>query len=116
SSGRGSRRRWLAEAQRELEDERAVNPDKEAAEPADEPALMPRGRAIDQGRRGWLRDARQRLDERREREARAVPRSRQARLAESRRRPQEGLAAERSANEAYEAYRVRGISRDGRRF
>ena len=26
------------------------------------------------------------------------------------------LAAEREANEAYEAYRARGISRDGRRF
>ena len=77
---------------------------------------MPRGRAIDQGRRGWLRDARQRLDERREREARPVPRSRQARLAESRRRLEEELEAERSANEAYEAYRARGISRDGRRF
>ena len=77
---------------------------------------MPRGRAIDQGRRGWLRDARQRLDERRAREARAVPRSRRARLAESRRRLEEELEAERSANEAYEAYRARGISRDGRRF
>jgi hypothetical protein len=31
-------------------------------------------------------------------------------------RLEEELAAERSANEAYEAYRARGISRDGRRF
>ena len=61
-------------------------------------------------------DARQHLDECREREARAVPRSRGARLAESRRRLDQELAAERSANEAYEAYRARGISRDGRRF
>ena len=113
---RESRRRWLSEAQRELEDERAVNPDKEAAEPADEPPSMPRGRAIDQGRRGWLRDARQHLDECREREARAVPRSRRARLAESKRRLEQELAAEREANEAYEAYRARAISRDGRRF
>jgi hypothetical protein len=77
---------------------------------------MPRGRALNQGRRGWLRDARQRLDERREREARPIPRSRQARLAESRRRLEEELVAEREANAAYEAYRARGISRDGRRF
>ena len=77
---------------------------------------MPRGRAIDQGRRGWLRDARQRLDERREREARPIPRSREARLVESKRRLEEELEAEREANEAYEAYRARGISRDGRRF
>ena len=93
-----------------------MNPDKEAAEPADEPPSMPRGRAIDQGRRGWLRDARQHLDECREREARAVARSRRARLAESKRRLEQELAAEREANEAYEAYRARGISRDGRRF
>jgi Transposase DDE domain len=77
---------------------------------------MPRGRAKDQGRRGWQRDARQRLDERRAREARPIPRSRQARLAESKRRLEEELQAERDANEAYEAYRARGISRDGRRF
>src|SRR5512132_3219733 len=77
---------------------------------------MPRGRAIDQGRRGWLRDARQRLDERREREARPIPRSRSARLSESKRRLEEELEAEREANDAYEAYRSRGISRDGRRF
>jgi hypothetical protein len=77
---------------------------------------MPRGRAIDQGRRGWQRDARQRLDERRAQQARPIPRSREARLSESRRRLQEELAVERDANEAYEAYRARGISRDGRRF
>jgi Transposase DDE domain len=71
---------------------------------------------LDQGRRGWLRDARQRLDERREREARPIPRSREARLSESKRRLEEELQAEREANEAYEAYRSRGISRDGRRF
>jgi hypothetical protein len=100
-----------------LESGQAASPPEAAAEqPADEPALMPRGRAIDQGRRGWQRDARQRLDDRRKREARPIPRSREARLAESRRRLQEELEAERSANEAYEAYRVRGISRDGRRF
>jgi transposase len=114
---REGRRRWLAQAKRELEFGRAANaPEAAVEQPADEPASMPRGRAIDQGRRGWLRDARQRLDERREREARPIPRSRQARLAESKRRLEEELAAERCANEAYEAYRARGISRDGRRF
>jgi transposase len=114
---REGRRRWLSEAKRELESGQAADAPQTAVEqPADEPALMPRGRAIDQGRRGWLRDARQRLDERREREARPIPRSRQARLAESRRRLEEELEAEREANEAYEAYRARGISRDGRRF
>ena len=105
------RRQWLGEAQRDLEAERAAR-----EESAEETAWMPRGRALDQGRRGWHRDARQRLDERREREARPIARSRTARLAESKRRLEEELRAERDANEAYEAYRSRGISRDGRRF
>jgi len=111
------RRRWLAEAKRELESGQAANPPETAPEePVDKPPSMPRGRAVDQGRRGWHREARQRLDERREREARPIPRSREARLVESRRRLEEELEAEREANEAYEAYRARGISRDGRRF
>jgi transposase len=101
------RRKWLRQAKRDLEAERGA---------AEEPPSMPRGRAIDQGRRGWQRDARQRLDERRAQQARPIPRSREARLSESRRRLEEELAVEREANEAYEAYRARGISRDGRRF
>jgi len=110
------RRRWLAEAKQALDAERTKDRSQPVAEPADETPSMPRGRALDQGRRGWRRDARQRLDERREREARPIPRSREARLAESKRRLEEELQAEREANEAYEAYRARGISRDGRRF
>ena len=77
---------------------------------------MPRGRAKDQGRRGWHREARHQLDERRAREAKPIPRSRPARLAESKRRLEEELEAERSANEAYEDYRARGRMRNGRRF
>jgi transposase len=109
------RRRWLREATQALDAE-LTDPSQPVAEPAEEPPSMPRGRALDQGRRGWHRDARQRLDERREREARPIARSRTARLAESKRRLEEELRAEREANEAYEAYRARGISRDGRRF
>jgi transposase len=110
------RRRWLAEATRALDAERTTDPAPSASEVAEEPPSMPRGRARDQGRRGWLRDAHQRLDERREREARPIARSREARLSESKRRLEEELEAEREANAAYEAYRARGISRDGRRF
>jgi hypothetical protein len=110
------RRRWLREAKPALDAERTADSSQPVTEPADEPPAMPRGSAKDQGRRGWLRDARQRLDERRERDARPIPRSREARLSESKRRLEEELAAEREANEAYEAYRSRGISRDGRRF
>src|SRR5215211_3001783 len=110
---REGRRRWLAEAKRELEQgERG----EDEPEPADEPPSMPRGRAKDQGRRGWHREARHQLDECRAREAKPIPRSRPARLAESKRRLEEELEAERSANEAYEHYRARGRMRNGRRF
>jgi transposase len=110
------RRRWLREAKQALDAERTADQSQPVTEPAEVPPAMPRGRAKDQGRRGWLRDAHQRLDERREREARPIPRSREARLSESKRRLEQELAVEREANEAYEAYRSRGISRDGRRF
>ena len=56
------RRAALREAKRELEAEQ------ESPEPASQPAAEPpllKGRAIGQGRRGWLRDGRRQLDERR---------------------------------------------------
>jgi Transposase DDE domain len=110
------RRAALREAKREREAAHAQQATDAAPEaPADEPPLM-QGRAIGQGRRGWLREGRRQLDERRAREARPIARSREARLAESKRRLEEELEAERSANDAYEAYRSRGVMRDGRRF
>jgi hypothetical protein len=45
-----------------------------------------------------------------------VARSRPERVRESKRRLEEELAVECRANEAYEAYRARGVMRDGRRF
>jgi len=111
------RRKWLREAKQALDAQRTMDSALCASQRVEEePASKPRGRALDQGRRGWLRDARQRLDERREREAQPIPRSREARLSESKRRLEEELQAECEANDAYEAYRSRGISRDGRRF
>ena len=59
---------------------------------------------------------RRRLDQRRAEEARPIPRSRAKRLAEARRRLNENLAVERRANADYEAYRARGVMKDGRRF
>jgi hypothetical protein len=47
---------------------------------------LPAELATVQGRRGWLRDAKRRLDERRAAEARPVPKSRPARLREAKRR------------------------------
>jgi transposase len=69
-----------------------------------------------QGRRGWLREAKRRLDERRAAEARPIPASRPARLQEAKRRLDEELWTECQANAAYEAYRARGRMKDGRRF
>jgi transposase len=109
---REGRRAALREAKRKLEAEQ------ESPEPASQPAAEPpllQGRAIGQGRRGWLREGRRQLDQRRAQQARPISRSREARLLESKRRLEEDLEAERSANEAYEAYRSRGVMRDGRR-
>jgi hypothetical protein len=58
-----------------------------------------------QGRRGWLRDARRRLDEKRAAEARPIARSRPERLRESKRRLEDELATECRANADHEAYR-----------
>jgi transposase len=62
-----------------------------------------------QGRRGWLRDAKRRLDERRAAEAGPVPKSRSARLREGKRRLEEEHEVHCRANEAYEAYRARAV-------
>ena len=77
---------------------------------------LPDELATAQGRRGWLREAKRRLDDKRAEEARPIPRSRSQRLKESRRRLEEELDVECRANAAYEAYRARGVMKDGRRF
>jgi transposase len=69
-----------------------------------------------QGRRGWLREAKRQLEEQRAREARPIPASRPARVKEAKRRLEEELWTECRANAAYEAYRARGVMKDGRRF
>lgn len=81
------RRKWLREAKQALDQGSTTEP----PPAAEEPPLMPRGRAKDRGRRGWHRYARQRLDERRAREVRPIQRSRTARLSESKRRLAEDL-------------------------
>jgi transposase len=77
---------------------------------------LPPELATAQGRRGWLREAKRRLDEQRAAEARPIPRSRPERLQESKRRLEEEHAVECQANADYEAYRARGRMKDGRRF
>jgi transposase len=77
---------------------------------------LPPELATSRGRRGWLREAKRRLEERRAEEARPIPRSRAERLRESKRRLEEEHRVECRANADYEAYRARGVMRDGRRF
>ena len=72
--------------------------------------------ATAQGRRGWLREAKQRLEAERAANPQPVPRSRPTRLKEAKRRLDEELWSEVRANRAYEAYRARGRMKDGRRF
>jgi transposase len=77
---------------------------------------LPPELATSQGRRGWLREAKRRLDEQRAAEARPVPQSRPKRVKEAKRRLDEELFNECQANAASEAYRARGRMKDGRRF
>jgi transposase len=77
---------------------------------------LPPELATGEGRRAWLRDAKRRLEEQRAAEAKPVPNSRPERLREAKRRLEEDHAAHCQANSDYEAYRARGLMKDGRRF
>jgi len=77
---------------------------------------LPEEFATAQGRRGWLREAKQRLEAERAANPQPVPRSRPKRLKEAKRRLEEELVSELRASRAYEAYRARGRMKDGRRF
>ena len=72
--------------------------------------------ATARGRRGWLREAKQRLEAERAANPQPVPRSRPKRLKEAKRRLDEELWTEVRANQAYADYRARGRMKDGRRF
>jgi transposase len=117
---REGRRAAFREARRKLDAEREARGDDEEASD-DEPIValdLDRERLVnsEQGRRGWLREGRRQLDELRKRQARPIARSRTERLRESRRRLEEEHRVELESNAAYEAYRARGVMKDGRRF
>jgi transposase len=113
------RRAALREAKEELERERAREHDAETQTEAPEDVAvgLDPARFVTRahGRRAWLREGRRALEERRALEARPIPRSRAARLEESARRLEAELVVERQANAAYEAWRRRGVARDGTR-
>jgi transposase len=77
---------------------------------------LPEQLATQQGRRGWLREAKRRLDAERAEKAEPIPRDRERRLESCHRRLVADWRAERQANNSYEAYRARGVMSDGRRF
>src|SRR5579863_6879589 len=66
-----------------------------------------------EGRRAWLRERRQRLENERAANPKPVPRSRPKRLHEAKHRLEEEHQAECEANADYEAWRAAGISSDG---
>jgi transposase len=68
-----------------------------------------------EGRRAWLRDAKQRLERERAERAEPVPRNRAARLELCQRRLVEDWRAERFANREYEAHWERGVLERGRK-
>jgi len=98
----------------------AIDGTKDAAEDAEfgdrRGDELPEAVATRQGREGWLRDARQRLERERAERGEAIPRSRGKRLAKAKAQLEEELAVEQQANRAYEAYRTRGVDKTGRRF
>jgi transposase len=69
-----------------------------------------------EGRKAWLRQGRRELEARRDREALAVPRGRQERIAEVKRRFDEELAFTHAANRCYEQWRAGAKDRRGRRL
>jgi hypothetical protein len=69
-----------------------------------------------EGREAWLREARRDVEARREENPWPVPRSRQERLVEAKRRMDEELAVEHAANEWYEHYRATATDRLGRKL
>jgi transposase len=108
------RRKALREAKEKLDRERSERQgaDEETAAPLE---LDPeRFVTRPHGRRAWFREARRTLDERRESRARPIAKKRTERLKESARRLQEEHSAHCQANEAYESWRAREISRRGR--
>jgi hypothetical protein len=112
---RESRRAALAEARQRLEEQRSSAPEEELPTvevEIDEERVVAEGH----GRKGWLREGRRQLEQRREREQRPVPRSRADRLLEAKQRLEKAHAVELAANAAFEAHHRDRVRSDGRRF
>ena len=75
---------------------------------------LPQHLARREGRRAWLREAKQRLDRERDEQAEPIPRARAERLELCRRRLVADWQTERQGNRDYEAYRERGTREKGK--
>jgi len=75
---------------------------------------LPEHLAKRQGRKGWLREAKRRLDEKRVEEKQPIPRDRSERLELCHDRLVEDWRAQRQGNRAYEAYRERSVRERGK--
>jgi transposase len=108
------RRKALREAKEKLDSERSEQhqPDQEASAPLqlDPERFVTRP----YGRRAWFREARRELDDRRESQARPIAKKRSKRLKESARRLEQEHSAHLEANDAYQSWRAREISKRGR--
>ena len=118
---REGRRAALRAAKLELDAERDEEPEEDPPPDDDDSGSgleldVARLLAGPEGRRGWIRDARDQLDAHRAANPRPVPKSRRERLLEGKRLLEEEHQVMLDANAAYEAYRARGVMRDGRRF
>jgi transposase len=115
---REGRRAAFREAKRQLDAERegsteeTVGGEPLVALELDRERIM----SSEQGRRGWEREGRHKLDELRERQARPIASSRTERLLESKRRLEEEHQVALESNQAYDAFRARGVDRTGRRL
>ena len=77
---------------------------------------LPEGLRTPNGRRAWLREAKEELERERAENPEPVRRGRAQRLETCGRRLAEDWRAERRAHQRYEAYRARGVMKNGRRF
>jgi transposase len=116
NASRDATRSYEQLAKEILEEADAVDADEDAQFGERRGDELPPELVNGEGRRAWLREAKRQLDEQRAAEAKPIPKSRPARVKEAKRRLEEELFTEQRANDAYEAYRARGVMRDGRRF
>jgi transposase len=76
---------------------------------------LPEGFRTSTERRQRFREAKQELEEERKAKAKPIPRDRQKRLRECKKRLEEDLELERRVAKEHEAWRARGIAKDGSR-